>query len=158
MFDRFTGWTRMMAAGASVAETSLRAFETASAAHSVIAARMPIIEAAMRSPMTGDHRELARMVPEKVEAFSRVGSATVSTWWTAQSMWMDHLQHLHAAASRGRAPTAAELGRLGERNTAAVLEVIEAAARLAADTLKPVHAKATSNARRLSRQPKPARR
>jgi hypothetical protein len=148
----------MMAAGASVAETSRRAFETASAANSVIAARMPMIEAAMRSPMTGDHRELARMVPEKVDAFSRAGSATVSAWWTAQSTWMDHFQHLHAAALRWRAPTAAELGRLGERNTAAMLGAIEAAAGLAADTLKPVHAKATSNARRLSGKCKQTRR
>lgn len=149
MFDVFTNWTRLMAAGVSMAETSLRAFETVKAANDVVAARTPLIGAAARSPMTADHRELARMVPEKVEAFSRAGSATVSAWWTAQSAWMVQWQHFHAAALRGRAPTAAELGRLGERNMAALIEAIEATAKLASDTLRPVHSRATSNARRL---------
>ncbi|MBT2186780.1 hypothetical protein [Sphingobium nicotianae] len=149
MLDVFTSWTRLMAAGTSIAETGLRAFETARAAGEVIAARTPIIETAMRSPLTGDHRELARMVPEKVEAFSRAGSAAVSAWWTAQSAWMDHLQHFHAAALRGGVPTPADLGRLGERNTTALLEAVEATVQLASDTLAPIHTKATSNARRL---------
>lgn len=152
MFDPFSAWNRLLAAGASVTSTNMRALETMTAANAVVAARGKIIEAAVRSPLTGDHVELGRMVPEKVDAFSRAGSATVTAWWEAQSTWTRHMQHLGGMAMRGRPPTPAELADLGGRAVALTLESIEAAARLGSTALAPVHRKATANARRLKRK------
>lgn len=132
--------------------TSVRAFETWGASGEVITARTKIIDAAVRSPLTGDHRELGRMIPEKVDAFSQAGSATVAAWWKAQSAWMGHMQYLGGMAMRGRPPTAAEIADLGNRMATLTLESIEATAQLGSATLAPVHRKATSNAKRLKRR------
>lgn len=154
MFDVFNAWSRMMTAGWSMTQTGMRMVETMGAANEVMAARTTLIGSAMRIPLTGDHRELARMVPEKVDAFSRVGSATVAAWWAAQSAWVGEMQNLGTMAMRGRPPTAVELAQLGERMTARGLESVEAAAQLGSTALAPVHRKATANARRLKRQAK----
>jgi hypothetical protein len=152
MFDPFSSWSRLMAAGFSMANTSMRAIETMGASNEVITARTKIINAAVCSPLTGDHAELGRMVPEKVDAFSQAGSATVAAWWGAQSMWMGHMQHFSGMVMSGRLPTPAEITDLGQRTAALTLESIEATARLGSATLAPVHRKATSNAKRLNRK------
>ncbi|MFV3131966.1 hypothetical protein [Niveispirillum sp. KHB5.9] len=152
MFDPFSNWSRLMAASLSMTGTGVRAMETLGAANAVIAARTPIIDAAMRSPLTGDHVELALMVPEKVEAFSSAGSAMVTAWWEAQSLWVGHMQHLGAMALRGRMPTAVEAADLANRMAGLTLDGIEAATRLGSTALAPVHRKATANARRLKRK------
>ncbi len=152
MFDPFAGWSRMMAAGVSMTNTSMRTLQALGAANEVIAARTGVIEAAMRSPLTGDHAELARMVPEKVEAFSRAGSAAVTGWWAAQSIWLDHMQHVGRMTMRGRPPTAAEMTDLGDRTATMVMRSVEGAARLGSTTLDPIHRKTMANARRLKRK------
>lgn len=154
MFNAFDAWSRMMTAGWAMTETSMRMVETMGAANQVVTARSAMIGSAIRSPLTGDHRELGRMVPEKVDAFSRAGSATVAAWWTAQSVWAGEMQHLAAMAMRGRVPTSAELTALGDRMATVGLQSVEAAARLGSATLAPVHRKATANARRLNRRAK----
>lgn len=152
MFDPFTGWNRLMAAGFSMTGTGMRALETLGAANEVIAARTKIAETAMRSPLTGDHQELARMVPEKVDAFSKAGSATVSAWWDAQSAWFGHMQHLGGMAMRGRPPTPSEMADLGDRMATLAVRSVEATAELGSTTLAPVHRKTMANARRLKRK------
>lgn len=152
MNDLASTWSRMMAAGASMGQTGLRALETISAANTVIAARTPIINLAMFSPLTGDHKEMARMVPEKVEAFSRAGSATLSGWWKAQAAWMGHMQHFGAMAVRGRFPTVRDMIDMHERRGSMMIEAMEAAAGMGADALAPVHDTATANARRLGKR------
>lgn len=152
MFDAFNAWNRMMTAGWSMTQTGMRMAETIGAANEVMAARATLIGSAIHSPLTSDHRELARMVPEKVDAFSRMGSATVAAWWTAQSAWVGEMQHLSAMAMRGRPITATELAALGARMTARALESVEAAAQLGSSALAPVHRKATANAKRLRRK------
>ena len=154
MFDAFDAWSRMLTAGCSMTQTGLRMVETMGAANEVVAARSAVIGSAIRSPLTGDHRELGRIVPEKVDAFSRVGSASVAAWWAAQSVWAGEMQHLGTMAMRGRAPTASELAAFGDRMAKVGLEAVEAAARLGSTTVGPVHRKATANARRLSRKSK----
>lgn len=152
MPDPFTNWSRLAAAGASMTRTGMRLFETLGAANAVIAARMPIIDAAIRSPLTGDHAELALMVPEKVEAFSRAGSAAVAAWWKAQSLWMGHMQHLGGMAMRGHPPTVADITDASIKMAALAMDNVEAMARLGSTTLAPVHRKAVANARRLRRK------
>jgi hypothetical protein len=152
MYDPVTAWIRLIAAGYSMAETSSRAFETMNASAEVIAQRTGVIGSALRSPLTGDHAELGRMVPEKVDAFAKAGSVTVGAWWSMQTAWMGQMQHVGAMAMRGRPPTLMELTDLGSKTATLALETIEASARLGSDSLAPVHRKATANARRLRRK------
>lgn len=81
MFDAFTQWNRMLAAGASMRTTSVRAAETFGGANKVVAARGAIIGEAMQSPWAADHAELGRMIPEKIDTLSRAGSAAATIWW-----------------------------------------------------------------------------
>ena len=149
MFDAFTQWNRMLAAGASMRTTSVRAAETFGGANKVVAARGAIIGEAMQSPWTADYAELGRMIPEKVDTLSRAGSAAAMIWWDSQTAWMKHFQHLSAMAMRGRLPTLAEIGDLGERNATLMLQSIEATAKLGAASLAPIHRQVATNVRRL---------
>ena len=79
MFDAFAQWNRMLAAGASMRTTSVRAAETFGGANTVVAARGAIIGEAMQSPWTANHAELGRMIPEKIDTLSRAGSAAAAT-------------------------------------------------------------------------------
>ena len=139
----------MLAAGASMRTTSVRAAETFGGANKVVAARGAIIGEAMRSPWTADHAELGRMIPEKIDTLSRAGSAAATIWWDSQTAWVKHFQHLGTMATRGRLPTAAELGDLGERSATLMLQSIEATARLGAASLAPIHRQVATNVRRL---------
>lgn len=150
MFDAFAQWNRMLAAGASMHTTSVRAAETFGGANKVVAARGAIIGKAMQSPWTADHAELGRIIPEKIDTLSRAGSAAATIWWDSQAAWMEHFQHLGTMAMRGRLPTAAEIGDLGERSATLILQSIEATARLSAASLAPVHRQVATNVRRLA--------
>jgi hypothetical protein len=59
------------------ARTAGNGNQLAIAAGQVIARRVALGVAAAVNPMTADHAEFARMVPEKVEAFSSAGMAMV---------------------------------------------------------------------------------
>lgn len=149
MFDAFAHWNRMLAAGASMRTTNVRAAETFGGANKVVAARGAIIGEAMQSPWTADHAELGRMIPEKIDTLSRAGSAAATIWWDSQTAWMKHFQHLGTMAMRGRLPTMAEIGDLGARSATLVLQSIEATARVSAASLAPVHRQVATNVRRL---------
>ena len=150
MFDAFAQWNRMLAAGASMHATGVRAAETFGGANKVVAARGAIMGEAMQSPWTADHAELGRMIPEKIDTLSRAGSAAATIWWDSQTAWMKHFQHLGTMAMRGRLPTATEIGDLGERSATLMLQSIEATARLSAASLAPVHRQVATNVRRLA--------
>ena len=149
MFDAFAQWNRMLAAGASMRTTSVRAAETFGGANKVVAARGAIIGEAIQSPWTADHAELGRIIPEKIDTLSRAGSAAAAIWWDSQTAWMKHFQYLGTMAMRGRLPTVAEIGDLGERSTTLMLQSIEATARIGAASLAPVHRQVATNVRRL---------
>lgn len=152
MFNAFDAWARMVSASWSMTQTGLRAAETMSAANDVVNARTALIRSAIASPMTADHRELGRIVPEKAEAFSRAGSTALTAWWAGQSALANEMQQLGAMAMHGRPPTVTELAELGSRMASLQLETFEAAARLGSATVTPVHRKVTANARRLKRK------
>ncbi len=148
MFDPFAQWNRLLAAGASIGSTSVRAAETFGGANKVVAARGAIIRKAMQSPWTADHAELGRMIPEKIDTLSRAGSGAATIWWDSQTAWMKHFQHLGTMAMRGRLPTPVEIGDLGERSATLMLQSIEATARIGAASLAPVHRQVATNVRR----------
>lgn len=154
MINPFAIWTRMMDAALELSRTGQKASETFAASHAVIDARSALIRSAMTEPLTADYAELARMVPEKVEAFSQAGSAVVTQWWAMQADMMTQAQKLAALSLKGSAPTAAEMNALATRNIAHGARLIERSVALGAGAVKPVHARATSNARRLKRRQK----
>jgi hypothetical protein len=151
MLDPFAFYSRMVSAAFDMAGRMQRVSETLTASQAVIAERTAMMGAAARSPLDGDYIELGRMVPEKVEAFGKAGTAMASDWWAMQSAFMAEAQHLGTMAMKGRAPTAAELSRLGTRNAALALRTIERAGAMSAKGLRPIHAGATGNAKRLKR-------
>lgn len=147
MLNPFTFWTRMMDTTVELSRMGQRVSETLIASHDVIGIRSDMIRTAINSPLEADHGELARMVPEKVEAFSQAGSAIATEWWAMQADMLTQAQQFGAMALKGRTPTAAEWAKIAARN----MEHVERSVALGARAVKPVHARATANARRLKR-------
>lgn len=143
--------SRLWSMSLSMAETGRRAGETMLAARDVIGRRTTLMQEAIQQPLSADHRELSRMVPEKVAAFSAAGSAAVGAWWEMQSILAAQTQMIGAAMLTGRSPDVAELGRLHERSAARAMQLAERAVAAGGAMLDPLHAKATGNARRLAR-------
>lgn len=150
MFNPFDAWSRMAAVGFAMQQTALRATETLVASNNVIEARLGVIDAALRDPRNADHGELLEMSTEKVAAFSRSARAVTDGWWSMQSMMLAQAQDLTSIATRCRPPTPHEIGRLTNR----AIAIVETAGRTGKKSLKPVHGRATANARRLSRKGK----
>jgi hypothetical protein len=144
----------------------LKMLQMSTAAAQVIALRTTRMAAHGPNPDAADRRELHRMGAEKVDAFSRAGTAlatgaipllldmTLQAWRTGFDLWAASLrlagsrspsqtlarqQQLAGALMRGAAAT-------GQRATSA------ATARLAHRALAPVHRKATANAKRLTKK------
>jgi hypothetical protein len=151
MINPFTAWSRMLAAQAAMAASSIRAAETLTASLSVIDTRTAIMRAAMADPLSADHAELGRMVPEKIAAFSDAGGAMMRGMLAWNQALLAEAQHLGTIASRGRAPTPGEWLGLAARTAEFGVAAAEQTARVGAAALAPVHAKATANARRLKR-------
>lgn len=151
-FDPITAWLRMTSAAFDMAGTQSRAARTLTASREVMRKRGDIIETAMRTPLRADHAELARMMPEKVAAFTRAGTAMSAELVEMQLAWMGEMQNLWTMALRGRAPTLAEMSALATRSSAYAVRSTERAARLAEVGLAPVHRQVTANARRLRKR------
>lgn len=154
MVDPFSSWSRLVSASFEMVQTTMKVAETINASSQVVSTRSDMIATAMRSPLDADHREMGRMVPEKVEAFSRSGAAIVTAWWEMQTAWLVEMQHLAGLAMRGRLPTKPELLDLSSRQMAYAVGSVESAAQLGHNAVAPIHRKATSNARRLIRPAK----
>lgn len=149
MFDPFMHWRRYAAAGSTMQATAMNANRTLSGAGDVIAARGAIIGDAAQSPWTADYVELGRMVPEKLDALSRSGSAAALVMWDSQSIWLRHIQHLGILAMRGRPLTSAEIVDLAERSAMLMLRSAETSAKLGAAVLAPFSRQVQANVRRL---------
>lgn len=149
MFDPFAYQRRLVAATLGVATTAQRATEIATASQDVITRRSQIMAHAARSPLAGDYAELGRMVPEKLEAFSRAGTAVANDWWTIQISVFNEARHLWRQAMKGRAPTVAEYSATAARNAEFLLRTFEQLGEMSGAALNPIHATATDNAKRL---------
>lgn len=139
----------MMAVGASLGRSGAGSLTMLETAQGVIAARTELMAAAIASPMTADHAELARMAPEKIEAFSRAGLAASSVWLEFGSAWLRYGQDMTAMWMRGRVPTTAETTLMARRWGNLMLGSVETAARLGAVSLAPLQKQVRANARRL---------
>lgn len=154
--------TRLMRSATQAAATATMGAELAVASAQVIAARMAMMGAMEAVPSAATAGELARMVPEKAEAFTAAGlsmaghlgsmaakgaEAAARESSFAASACMDiasakspmdfvMAQHRYFTAFMGRATT-----------QAVVMTAL--ATRLQADALAPIHKTATANAKRL---------
>ena len=93
---------------------------------------LPMIEAAIRNPFAGDYVELTAMVWEKVEAMSLAAMSLAGDLQAIQAAMLQPPRTAKAASA-----ASARIGQL--------------AAGAAGRALSPVHARATANAKRLSR-------
>ena len=154
MIDPFTAWTRMAEASASMAQSAWRLSETMTASGDVIDRRTAMMRSAMADPLNANTAELGRMVPEKIAAFSTAGNAMMAGWLAWNEAVLEEMRHLMLMAARGRMATPADWMALWSRGASFGIAATERSARTGAAALRPVHAKATSNARRLARTAK----
>jgi hypothetical protein len=138
--------------------------ELAMAAGHVVAKRMTLGAAAMIDPLNADHREFARIIPEKTTAFSQAGI----TWLQRSGKVAERMAGFaasematasEAAAAMARCRTPADIIAVQSRFAtdwfARVLSqsvtLGSLALRLQGAAIVPLHRAATANARRLSR-------
>ena len=133
-----------MRAGMTMFRAGVKLGETLVASHSVIDRRVEIMKEAARDPTAGDYRELALMVPEKMDAVWTAGMKLSEGWWSAQREMAAQVQHLGAIMIRGRPPTPAELETIARRG----MRAISVSTTAAGEGLAPFHKAATANARR----------
>lgn len=140
-------WSHMFAIGFDVQRTWMKAAETLLASQRVVDARTILIRNAGQYPLTGDYRELSRMVPEKIEAFTQSGAALTQNMAAMHQAFLSQGQAMAAAMLSGNPFWMLQ----GSRQA---LSSLDAVSRLAAATLAPIHKTATANARRLAKRKK----
>ncbi len=143
----FDFWAGMWRSGVAMAETGIKLAETMQASGAVVDSRSRTMAAASRDPLNADYVELAKMVPEKVEAFSKAGMSAMADLHEIQSQALAHWQQVVGIALSGRMASPEQLGEMASRSS----RMFERAARAGGRALAPVHLSATGNARRLSR-------
>jgi len=151
MLDPFTAWSRMVAAGLDMQATWFRGLETAQASGSVINARSKTMRDAIGFPLQADIAELSRMVPEKVDAFSRSAQAVTRDAMAMHGAWTTQMQRVGLMMLSGKIPTLTEASTLASQTAEYALGAVTAGAKLGNGALAPIHRTATGNARRLKR-------
>jgi hypothetical protein len=134
------------------------------AASDVIAARMTIMAEGFANPMKADVREMSLMGTEKMEAMSASAAAVAGTLGelaarTSRSA-MDEMGHAARAASAIAAATTPQGAASAQmtwamgwwsRASTQMLSLNTELLKAQAEALKPIHAAATANARRLKK-------
>ena len=141
MIDPFRMMSDMMKAGRMLSETL-------DAANAVVAKRGETIAAAANDPLRADHRELALMVTEKGHAFAKSGATLAGDWLSLQSDLMRQSQAIGSILMSGRVPTFAVAGAIIDRSARINQRSLSSSIR----ALKPIHAAATANQRRLKKR------
>jgi hypothetical protein len=144
------------------ADVAVKTSEMLLSAGSVIRIRTERMARAGLAPSESDLAEFQLMGQEKLAAASEAGAAMANQWHTTlfglPNRAVRHLLgggvalfSLATSVTADQAVTHAEaLGNATTRSAAAVSQLTSASARIVQRGLKPIHAKATSNARRLA--------
>jgi len=143
-----TAWMNLWAAGWNMAQTGMKLAELASASQEVVESRTKTIKSAIRNPLKGNYRELGRMLPEKLTAFSQAAEAAAQD---VSAMQMDAIatyQQMVDLASGRRPMMPLDWLTLASRST----RMMERAMLAGGRTLAPIHLAATKNAKRLRRK------
>ena len=139
--DPFALWTNWLRAGRLVGETI-------EASQTVIARRGETIADAARDPFTADHAELTRMVTEKGAAFAKAGTSMAGDWAAMQADLSAQVRAMSALWLGGRLPSAAAAGAMLDRSA----RINQRALASGVKALRPIHATATANQRRLKKK------
>ena len=139
-------WTDAWKLGASLWANGVAVQQTAAAADAVIRHRSGTIDAALRNPLAADTAELGRMVPEKMAAFGEAGRIAGAGWFDLHADMLAQSRDLMIFATGKATPATAT--RIANRGTALALKM----STLGGKALRPVHATATANAKRLAKK------
>jgi hypothetical protein len=155
---------RAMTSATQSAASMMRASELALASATVIGRRSWLGVEGAADPVNADYAELARLAPEKVEAFSRSGAAIAKQFWEMQRelafLWVHQAEAgWRLALSLCQLPLPHHLMRLqadfvagtDDRTAESADSLAGRATRLHAQAIEPIHRTATQNARRLTR-------
>jgi hypothetical protein len=127
--------------------TALRTGEkmqaTFGASKEVIDSRLNTMADAARNPLSADYGELARMVPEKVDAFSKAGASVMADTFALQSAALANWNALVAMA--WRPASFGDWIEIADRSA----RMAKRAAGSGSKALVPVHRAASGNAKRL---------
>jgi len=145
-------------------DLAMKTAEMMLASAQVIGHRTARMAVAGSAPNARDRREFALMGKEKLDAGAQSGQAMATHLMTMNPQlgaqaFHNMLQSTAALVSLASSRTPAQLiarqaalARALGHSTASILDVAQSATRLAHRGLKPVHAKATANAKRLGRR------
>ena len=136
----FSLWADMLKAGQMVGETL-------DASQSVIASRSETIAEATRNPFEADHGELNRMVAEKSSAFAKSGAIMASDWTKMSGEMVAQAQALSSLWMSGRPPSFGAAHAIAARSQRIGTRALSSGVR----ALRPIHATATANKRRLTK-------
>ena len=155
---------RLARSAAQAASTATLSAELAVASAQVVAARLALIGGGPAGVGIDAADEIARMTPEKVEAFTAAGASMAGHLGTmaargAQAMADESAHAVRACADLAAARSPLDFALAQSRYLAGVfarastgaVAMTSLATRLQADALSPIHKTATSNARRLTR-------
>lgn len=147
-----TAWMSLWRAGWDVAQTGMKMGELAQASQEVVESRTASIKQALRNPLKGDYRELARMVPEKVSAFTKAAASATQDARALQADAVANYQQLTEMASGRHLVTPLDWLTLMARST----RMMECALLAGGKAMAPIHLTATNNAKRLKRKKRAA--
>ena len=140
MINPWIEWQKLVHAGTMLGETL-------TASQTVVEHRGRTIETAISDPMRADYSELGRMVSEKAAAFGAAGASLSRDWFAMQSDLSAQTLAVSAILiGQTPGPRAAQaMMARGQRLSSAALASSNRA-------MRPIHATATANARRLKKK------
>ena len=137
-------WLDLWLAPFQIAATVQAATETMQNTAAVLTKRLPMISEAFASPLTANHAELARLIPEKVAAFQGSGKVASKAVRQMRSVMTDQASALGKLTGQGWI-SPFECWQMVERNVA----ISVALAALPGAMLAPYHDGVSANAKRL---------
>ena len=136
--NMFSFWSDLMKAGRMVGETL-------DASQSVIASRSETIAEATCNPFEADTRELNMMVTEKGSAFAKSGAILANDWSKLQGEMFAQTAALGSLWMSGRPPSFRTAQSIAARSQRIGTRALSSGVR----ALRPIHATATANKKRL---------
>lgn len=145
MFDPVGSWVRWNGMAMAMMTNSAKISEAWMASGRVIDHRLGLVGTDARS--VAAQGELARMVPEKMAAFSQSGWAAMSGWWAVQGDMIRLGQDMAISVWRMQAPNPKAM----RASMARAERIADRMTKAAAGMVAPVHKTVTANDRRLKK-------
>ena len=160
----YAAWMNAATSASQAGASLLKATELAVAATSVIGRRSWLGVQGAADPVNADYAELARLAPEKLDAFARSGAAVMAQFWEMQrevaSLWVSQVDAgWKLALAMWQLPLPHHAGQLHadwvagtvDRAASSAHSIAGRASRLHDHAIAPIHRTAARNARRLAR-------